>query len=384
MIADRLKKKPVVVSVPQQPAEQQVQEQQPQQTPPVEKQETGSLQGVEQPTVSQTTTPAQPEIQGGVQSVEQIPTKQPQQITSYADIIGKLNEGIEQTPEEKQREARNKLIAGVGDAISSIANLVAVNRGAKNAYTPTLSAAYQQYYDKMQADRDARRQELMNYYYQNAGLQYKGAEAARDQYNKDRDYRFKVEEAKRDADWKEKEAKRKADADAAKLDLQRQNIESMIESRGKDAVRKDKIATAQINKYNADAAKAASGGKTVSFSVNGETITVPGNAWNESNINKIFSILEREKTKGMGLTEEEKKGAKKISAGFGGMEQPSYSPYTTEQKMELIGKYMDANPEVANALRELAGMQPDFSAYEDDTDTEAGEVDTTDYSQYKM
>lgn len=383
MIADRLKRKPVVVSVPQQPAEQQVQEQQPQQTqtpPAAEKQETGSLQGVEQPTVSQTTTPAQPEIQGGVQSVEQIPTEQPQ-ITSYADIIGKLNEGIELTPEEKKREARNKLIAGVGDAISSIANLVAVNRGAKNAYTPTLSSAYQQYYDKMQADRDARRQEIANYYYKQEAARQKAGEAARDQYNKDRDYRFKVDEAKRQAE----EDARKAGIEADKLELQRRNIESIIGNRDKDAVRKDKLTTAQINKYNVDAAKAAAGGEPVVFAIGTDMIEVPKNVWNEANINKVFKILESKAGKGEGyLTEEEAKGAKKMKEGFGGLETPTYTPYTPKQKMELIGKYMNSNPEVANAIRELAGMDVDFSAYEDDTDTEAGEVDATDYSQYKM
>lgn len=295
-------------------------------------------------------------------------TEQAQSLT-YDDILKSLGTP-EETPEDKEREARNKAIAGVGDAISSIANLVAVNKGAANAFTPTLSNAYKQYYDKIKAERDANRQAAMNYYFKNMDLEAAQAAAARDQANKDREFKFKENEAARQADKDAKELAIKQD-NAKK---QQAYIDAKIDALGKDGARKDKIASATIRKYNAQALIAASGGEPVVMYINGEKVNVPKNAWNEANINKIFDMLP--------LTEEESRGAKSLEQTFGDNKfSASYKPYTIKQKAELIGKYMEKDPDVARAVKEIAGIKTktDFSQYQDDEDT-----NDDDFEQYLM
>lgn len=78
----------------------------------------------------------------------------------YQDFVKSTEapETPEQRAKREKRERSAKIIAGVGDMITSISNLVGTYNGAQSAYNPKegLSAKMQERFDKMDAARKAR------------------------------------------------------------------------------------------------------------------------------------------------------------------------------------------------------------------------------------
>lgn len=63
----------------------------------------------------------------------------------------------QETAQRLKRERRNRIIAGVGDTISAIANMWGTAKHAENVKMPLLSDRYKERYEKIKAEREARK-----------------------------------------------------------------------------------------------------------------------------------------------------------------------------------------------------------------------------------
>lgn len=117
----------------------------------------------------------------------------------YDDIYKYLDEQIKatapETEEQRKRRVRTErtqaLVNGIADVGRAFANLIATNNYAPNGYeqSQSLSDKARERWDKASAERAKRRAENWNYHLQKAKLQ-----------GDERDYEFKVSEAKRKAE----------------------------------------------------------------------------------------------------------------------------------------------------------------------------------------
>lgn len=88
-------------------------------------------------------------------------TDQHKRKLSYTEMWNMIHPYHAPTAEEQAAEAKreraNRVVAAIGDGITSIANVVGTAHGAKNMYSPSesLSAAYKQRYDELRAQRQA-------------------------------------------------------------------------------------------------------------------------------------------------------------------------------------------------------------------------------------
>lgn len=88
----------------------------------------------------------------------------------------------EQLKAEKKRYKRNAVLAAIGDGVAALANLGGTIYGAPNAsYSPTLSTAMQERYEKLRKERDAKAKEIMAY-------RLRAFEGDRAQANADRNF----------------------------------------------------------------------------------------------------------------------------------------------------------------------------------------------------
>lgn len=85
----------------------------------------------------------------------------------YGTWLQKMGESSEEEQARRQKRARNSaIIAGVGDVLASIANVLATTRGAKNTYKAgTLSAAAQARADKIREEGERLRAAYRKYRY---------------------------------------------------------------------------------------------------------------------------------------------------------------------------------------------------------------------------
>lgn len=122
-----------------------------------------------------------------------------QGMRNYDDIYKYLDEQIKatapETEEQRKRRVRTErtqaLVNGIADVGRAFANLIATNNYAPNGYeqSQSLSDKARERWDKASAERAKRRAENWNYHLQKAKLQ-----------GDERDYEFKVSEAKRKAE----------------------------------------------------------------------------------------------------------------------------------------------------------------------------------------
>lgn len=122
-----------------------------------------------------------------------------QGMRNYDDIYNYLDEQIKatapETEEQRKRRVRTErtqaLVNGIADVGRAFANLMATNNYAPNGYeqSQSLSDKARERWDKASAERAKRRAENWNYHLQKAKLQ-----------GDERDYEFKVSEAKRKAE----------------------------------------------------------------------------------------------------------------------------------------------------------------------------------------
>lgn len=125
-----------------------------------------------------------------------------------------------ETPEQKakrlKRERSAKILAGVGDMVSSIANLVGTYHGAKSSYNPKegLSAKMQERFDKLDQIRRAQDKEW-----------HAGAMRAQQQ-DMLADYRHQADERRKEADRiREENAKERARLAEERAKLSREKFE---------------------------------------------------------------------------------------------------------------------------------------------------------------
>lgn len=213
-----------------------------------------------------------------------------EQLYDYLEKVKKENP--DETPEEKKkrlkREKWKKIIAAIGDGVSSLANLYYTTKGAPNGYDSKtkLSDAYQARLDKLNEERQKRHEELLNAYqkqYAMAGDMEKQKRENEYWNNKNAMLSYQL---KKDAEQWELQAElleqqgKKAEADAARAKAQQLKAES--DAKWSETLNKDKhenyVATAnqknaaahksnvtaasQAAKDYAQAAKARSGGSS--------------------------------------------------------------------------------------------------------------------------
>ena len=92
---------------------------------------------------------------------------------SYAEMLSSLQESMqkykpltkEQEEQQRKRMKRDAIISAVGDGLTALSNLVATTKGSPNMYDPDsgLSKRYLDYYEKMKAEREAKRNAYQNY-----------------------------------------------------------------------------------------------------------------------------------------------------------------------------------------------------------------------------
>lgn len=90
---------------------------------------------------------------------------------SYTELFKQYyGDGDTRTEEEKKKEAKKKkreqIFAAIGDGISALSNLFFATKGAPNMYNPTKtqSATVKDKWDKIEADREAKKKEYFNGY----------------------------------------------------------------------------------------------------------------------------------------------------------------------------------------------------------------------------
>lgn len=153
-----------------------------------------------------------------------VPAQQPRRIT-YTEMLNKLDQYKPQTPEEieeeKRREARQKRFASISDGISALANMYFTSKGAPSMYDGrnTQTAQVASRWDKLRQEREAQKKEYMN-----AAIR---AQAMDEEY-----------------DDKERSWQRQ-------LGIDKINADKIAEEQR----RKDKIAEAQQQKYEAEKQK---------------------------------------------------------------------------------------------------------------------------------
>lgn len=373
MITDRLTRKRTVVTphsvtTPDMAATQQAAPQQATPQQPEVKPQQAEMPKAAQPalnTVRESIKSVLPQIQQQIQAkpeqtvqTEQTLKTAAQKPLTYQDMIDYLKQGDE---EYEKKKARNMAIAGAGDVISSIANLIAVNKGAANAYTPALTNAYRDYYDKLKAQRDADNAAMMSYYFKNVENEMAQDAADREQANKDREYGLELGKAETEKADKERARaleKMRADIDQFEAETDRMYKEGLLKNKGGELASRKKLQDAMANKYNQEAIKTAreTKDKDKKLLVMGQLVDVPEEVWNSTNIDNLFEMLP--------LSAEERKGSKTVKEGatgaFGGSKsEVTYKPYTREQKEDMIGRYLN-NPAVAKELLDMLGIENDI------------------------
>lgn len=128
-----------------------------------------------------TPTAGQQPTDGGGQAVPRV-----SDVASMMEYVNQQTKDMlpteEQLKAEKKRYKRNAVLAAIGDGVAALANLGGTIYGAPNAsYSPTLSTAMQERYDKLRKERDAKAKEIMAY-------RLRAFEGDRAQANADRNF----------------------------------------------------------------------------------------------------------------------------------------------------------------------------------------------------
>lgn len=213
-----------------------------------------------------------------------------EQLYDYLEKVKKENP--DETPEEKKKRLRRekwkKIIAAIGDGVSSLANLYYTTKGAPNGYDSKtkLSDAYQARLDKLNEERQKRHEELLNAYQKQYAMAGDMAKQKRENEYWNNKNAMLSYQLKKDAEQWELQAElleqqgKKAEADAARAKAQQLKAES--DAKWSETLNKDKhenyVATAnqknaaahksnvtaasQAAKDYAQAAKARSGGSS--------------------------------------------------------------------------------------------------------------------------
>lgn len=163
------------------------------------------------------------------------------------NIFSPMN--AEQRRKEERREARNRGIAALGDALSSLAGLVATTKGAPPVQTSSLAERYRQRAEQLRQQRQANNVAYLNAYLNAQGNEARQQAAQSDLIAKQR------EDEERHRTNKEREAadllKANAYAESQKATQNKANEEMNTEKELRPY--KQKLLEAQANNANASA-----------------------------------------------------------------------------------------------------------------------------------
>ena len=268
------------------------------------------------------------------------------------DIQGKIDAAKAKDATAQKREKAYRYISGLGDTISSLANLVGTAHGASNQNQTYNSHAVVQ---KAEEARKARKLEM-------------------DDLSKRLDeMKARQRDMQAAGSLKEAELKARQDKDTAQLlATQRQaeleakryaqSREDAASQRARDDWENNRRFEAQQDQwnktYNMQYAKflEEQKGKDYNFTLANETIDIPKEKLNDVNVERIFNMLPkeiRESIKGEQYTE--------IIPGEDEFADPikktSYKAPSLAQKLAAIGAYADSNANIKNELKRLAGKE---------------------------
>lgn len=309
---------------------------------------------------------AQAEEQGALESYNQTQYNNLDQIVG--DIQGRIDAAKQKDEAATKRENAFRYISGVGDTISSLANLVGTAHGAANQKQAYNSHAVVQ---KAEAERKARKLEM------------------EDLNNRITEMRARQRDLKAAGSLKEAELKakhnreslelaskqRKADEEAKKY-ADAQAYRAAKDAR--DAYEKDRVF--EFNKQNAEQTRAhqkamndadnaaaaqryaASGAaKAEEFNLgNGEFVSVPKDRMNEYNITELFDMVPQHL--------KESAGRPKIDS-YGDI--VGYYPPTQKEMLSAINRAAQTDPAIKDAIRNLGSESTQPVAEEKTTETPA-------------
>lgn len=271
---------------------------------------------------------------------ETITPVQPVTTSPYQDFAKLWAKPI--TPEEEARRERAARavqgVAGLGNLMSAFANLTFTGKGAPSQTLPTQSVDAMT--DKMTAWKDKLKAEREKYQAAELGA--------------------KVEQWKADLDAQHR-AQAQANVDRAYEENVRQFNERMAkeEQARKDKLAEDaqkqsnwekthRLAQQRENRFYQEESRK---NKPVPFLLgDNEWIEVPKDKWTRSEIASVYAKIPEDVRKKIETITSE-------SSGYDGKSTTREIKPTPEQMEQYIGQYKHL-PEVANALRKLAGLKP--------------------------
>lgn len=265
------------------------------------------------------------------------------------DIQGKIDAAKKKDEAAVKRENAYRYISGLGDTLSSVANLVGTAHGASNQQQTYNSHAVVQKAEQARKERKLEMDDL-NKRLEEMSARQRDLKAAgslaeaqlkakqdRERFQLATQQRKDAEAARRYADTQRHTAAREARADwqadrAFKAQQEQWN----------------KSYSLQLQKFNKDQE-----GKNYNFTFSDGSIDIPKEKINDVNIERIFQMLPaevRDQIKGEAYTEYET-DEYGTSVRKTGHKAPSLS-----QKLAAIGASADENPAIKDELRRLAGQ----------------------------
>ena len=289
------------------------------------------------------------------------------------DIQGKIDAAKAKDETALRREKAYRYISGLGDTISSLANLVGTAHGAANQQQTYNSHAVVQKAEearkarKLEMDDLSKRLDEMTARQRELKASGSLAEAQlkakqdREMFQLQAQQRAKADEAKRYADAQAHTAMREARAD-------------WQSDRAFNAQQKQwqKTYEMQLAKFNEEMK-----GNKYNFTLANESFDIPKDKLNDVNVERIYQMLPEEiraNIKGEQYTE--------IVPNEDPMMEPtkrtSYKAPSIAQKIAAIGAYADSDPAVKSELLRLAGKHPEPEA----KPKEAGTADASSGSKW--
>ena len=266
-----------------------------------------------------------------------------------AEIEALKAEAKEKDETARRRENAFRYISGLGDTLSSVANLVGTAHGAANQNQTYNSHAVVQ---KAEQARKARKLEMdaLNKRLEEMQARQRELQASGNL----EEAKLKVNQAKEMAAL---ESNQRKAAEEAKRYADTQSYRAMRDARADwDADRRFNAQQEQWEKnYNMQYAKfkEEQKGKNYNFTFSDGSIDVPKEKLNEGNVEMIFQMLPeelRKNVKGKATTEY-------VTDEFGNqVRQTGYEAPSLAQKLAAIGAYAESDQNIKNEIRNLAGL----------------------------
>ncbi|MBR5147704.1 MAG: hypothetical protein IKV15_00710 [Bacteroidaceae bacterium] len=296
-------------------------------------------------------TPAQPsplpntiEMPKGLAKITPQGATQPVTTSPYQDFAKLWQKPI--TPEEEARRERAARavqgVAGLGNLMSAFANLTYTGKGAPSQTLPTQSVDAMT--DKMTTWKDKLKAEREKYQAAELGAKVEQWKAELDaqhraqaQANADRAHEENVRQFNEGMEYKKQAAEQERQDRLAQQDKTNEQWEKT-----------HRLAQQRENRFYQEEPKK---NKPVPFLLgDNEWIEVPRDKWTRSEIASVYAKIPEDVRKKIETTTSESSGYDKKST------TREIKP-TPEQMEQYIGQYKHL-PEVANALRKLAGLKP--------------------------